>query len=105
MLTLLKVAVEHDQLQLVRDLFCVRQRERLRLLKLQQISQIRTHLACTRVRRMAVASSDDDQQKAKEDIRRYVHGRFHREDSVFGDFRSEGYPPETALTVGPLVTS
>jgi hypothetical protein len=54
---------------------------------------------------MALASSDDGQQKAKEDIRRYVHGRFHREDSVFGDFRSEHYPPENALTVGPLVMS
>jgi hypothetical protein len=44
---------------------------------------------------MALASSDDGQQKAKEDIRRYVHGRFHRED--------EHYPPENALTVDPLV--
>lgn len=49
--------------------------------------------------------SDDDQQKVKEDIRKYFHGRFHREDSVFGDFRSEHYPPENALTVGPLVMS
>jgi hypothetical protein len=59
------------------------------------------------IRRMAVAASDDDQQKAKakEDIRRYVHGRFHQEGSVFGDFRSEHFPPENALTVGPLVMS
>jgi hypothetical protein len=37
---------------------------------------------------MAVAASDDDQQKAKakEDIRRYVHGRFQREGSVFRGF-------------------
>jgi hypothetical protein len=54
---------------------------------------------------MAVAASDGDQQKAKEGIRRYVHGRFHREGSVFGDFRSEHCPPENALTVGPLVMS
>jgi hypothetical protein len=43
--------------------------------------------------------------EVKEDIRRYFHSRFHREDSVFRDFRSEHYPPETALTVGPLVMS
>jgi hypothetical protein len=30
-------------LQLVRDLLCVRQRERVRLLKQREISQIRTH--------------------------------------------------------------
>jgi hypothetical protein len=34
---------------------------------------------------MALAASDDDQQKVKEDIRRYFHGRFHWEGSVFGD--------------------
>jgi hypothetical protein len=62
-------------------------------------------LAFTRIRRMALAASDDDQQKVKKDIRRYFHGRFHREDSVFRDFRSKHYPPETALTVGPLVMS
>jgi hypothetical protein len=54
---------------------------------------------------MALAASDDDQQKVKKDIRRCFHGRFHREDSVFRGFRSEHYPPETALTVGPLVMS
>jgi hypothetical protein len=90
-LILPEVAAEHDQLQLVRDLLCVRQRERVRLLKRRQISQIRTNLACTRIRRMALAASDDDQQKVKEDIRRYFHGRFHREDAVFRDFRSKHY--------------
>jgi hypothetical protein len=38
---------------------------RMRLLKQRQFSQIRTHLACTRIRRMALAASDDDQQKVK----------------------------------------
>jgi hypothetical protein len=48
---------------------------------------------------MAVAASDN-QQKGKRISGGTVQGRFHREDSVSGDFRYD-YPPDNALTVGP----
>jgi hypothetical protein len=77
---------------------------RMRLLKQRQFSQIRTHLACTRIRRMALAASDDDQQKVK----RYSEVRsrqFHREELCFRRFPIRTLPTGNALAVGHLVMS